>query len=1243
MSRTAVLVALQFLVGPSGPARTADAPGQSASGATVGSSEAWQSTIRRNIEHAEYEVAWQAKTAIEGLPAAWHAPNRAQGFRTHFTDSGIRVVPRSAKTRSWEWRETLVGWGRPGAVAAVEAASLRAKANRIEYDRGRLVEWYVNDTRGLEQGFTLAAPPPGPSDGGIEPSCVWIELAVGGTLLPAVSADGRAIDFSMPSGMSAVHSRRLVATDATGRALSARVEGSGVGIRLVLEDEGAVYPVTVVSLVTTSAWTAESDQASGQLGYSLASAGDVNGDGHADAIVAATFYDSGETDEGRVLVYHGSAAGLATTPSWTVEGDQEGAWLGYSVATAGDVNGDGYSDVIVGAVFHDDGETDEGRALVYPGSAAGLATTPSWTAEGDRAFAEFGYSVATAGDVNGDGYSDVIVGAEGYDDSGRVFVYSGSAAGLATAASWTVGSDQAFAAFGNSVATAGDVNGDGYSDVIIGASVYDNGAWDEGRAFVYHGAAAGLAITPSWTAEGNQQGAWLGYQVATAGDVNGDGYADVIVGAFLYDHGETDEGQAFVYLGSPAGLAATASWTAEGNQAFANLGSSVATAGDVNGDGYADVIVGAIHYDNGEEDEGGAFVYLGSPAGLAASASFTAESDQTSAELGYSVATAGDVNGDGYADVIVGAWGYDNGETDEGRALVYHGSPAGLATAASWTAESDQEGGQLGYSLAPAGDVNGDGYADVIVAAAFFDTGVADEGRAFVYHGSAAGLLTTASWTMDGDQESGWFGYSVARAGDVNGDGFSDVIIGAVFHDNGETNEGRAFVYHGSAAGLETKASWTAEGDRAFGEFGYSVATAGDVNGDGYADVIVGGGGRVFVYHGSPAGLATAGSWKAEGFRADEQFGYSVATAGDVNGDGYADVIVGAPFADNGSWDEGRAFVYLGSAAGLTATASWTAEGNQQGAWFGYSVGTAGDVNGDGHADVIVGAFLYDNGETDEGRAFVYHGSAAGLAKDAAWTAESDQPFTEFGSSVATAGDVNGDGYADVIVGAIHYDNGEEDEGGAFVYHGSAAGLATTASWTAESDQPSAELGYSVGTAGDVNGDGYADVIVGAWGYDSGEADEGRSFVFYGNGGRGLSLRPQQRRANDTGAIAHLGVSDSGDSFRLALLGRSPFGRGQVQLEWEVKPVGAPLNGVATQIASHWADSGVEGAALSEPVVDLLDLTPYHWRVRIRYNPATTPFAQQSRWLTAPWGGWQEAMLRTADPAFSPQRVGACD
>ncbi len=160
------------------------------------------------------------------------------------------------------------------------------------------------------------------------------------------------------------------------------------------------------------------------------------------------------------------------------------------------------------------------------------------------------------------------------------------------------------------------MNGDGFSDVIVGARRHDDGEVNEGAAFLHLGSASGPSLLPNWTATGDQDYAFFGSTVACAGDVNGDGYDDVIVRASDYDVGETDEGRAFVYHGSPAGLEADPAWTADGNQFRAFFSHSVASAGDINGDGFSDVIVGAPYYDATQPDEGRVCLYLGSEQGL---------------------------------------------------------------------------------------------------------------------------------------------------------------------------------------------------------------------------------------------------------------------------------------------------------------------------------------------------------------------------------------------------------------------------------------------------------------------------------------------------------------------------------------------------------------------------------------------------------------------------------------------------
>jgi hypothetical protein len=327
------------------------------------------------------------------------------------------------------------------------------------------------------------------------------------------------------------------------------------------------------------------------------------------------------------------------------------------------------------------------------------------------------------------------------------------------------------------------------------------------------------------------------------------------------------------------------------------------------------------------------------------------------------------------------------------------------------------------------------------------------------------------------------FGTSVASAGDVNGDGYADLVVGAPDADpGGRTEAGTASVFLGSASGVSAMPARVLEGVAAEDQFGWSVASAGDVNGDGYADLVVGAryadpGGRsnagtASVFLGSASGVAATPARVLEGVAAGDTFGRSVASAGDVNGDGFADLVVGAPFADpGGRMNTGTASVYLGSASGVAAMPARVLEEGSVEDWFGWSVASAGDVNGDGYADLVVGAYWADpGGRPGAGGAGVYLGSASGVAATSARVFHGAAAGDTFGRSVASAGDVNGDGYADLVVGAPYANRGGRQWAGTVsVFHGSASGVSATPARVLEGEGAGSLFGSSVASADTVN------------------------------------------------------------------------------------------------------------------------------------------------------------------------------
>ncbi|MBK8497375.1 MAG: FG-GAP repeat protein [Flavobacteriales bacterium] len=1130
------------------------------------------------------------------------AVNQAEGYSASITPAGFEFRD-VADAASWSMRFNVIGLGRAGMITAPWSSATVSHAPRdLRFHGGALTVQYLHGAEGMRQNFLVGQRPAG--EGLLE-----LKLALEGEM--NVRIGGTSASFMDAQGLERFSYSGLRAWDDCGQPLMARMtEDPNCQGNLLIEvdDRCASYPIVIDPVAATASTTLLGPIISSQFGRAVSTAGDLNGDGYSDVVVGAPSGAMGQNNEGIVYVYYGSSAGLSTVPGIVLQSDQVSANFGYSVSTAGDVNGDGYSDLLVGAQTWEDNvaEAQEGAVFVYHGSAAGITSTPAIILQSNVTLTYMGFSVACAGDINNDGYSDIIAGAPyaNFPSSleGAAYVFLGSATGLTNVPHKRLERNQGGAQFGVSVTGAGDVNGDGYSDIAVGAFGYDVVSSDQGIVCIYHGSATGLAAganpAPNLTINSIGYSSNTGWCVSRAGDVNGDGYSDLAVGDWRGQvaGGPVEEGSVLVYHGSATGLASIPSTILESNQANALYGRSVSTAGDVNGDGYADLIVGAVTASYGQAGEGAAFLYLGSPAGIATTYLYRYEMNLAGGNMGESVQTCGDVNGDGYSDVIVGLKLSD-------RAVVYHGGPYNVAVTPTATRYSGLNGGRMGSSVANAGDVNGDGYADAVIGSPDASNGQAGEGIVHVHYGSTTGLAALPSVTLEANVAGAQFGYSVSSAGDVNGDGYADVIVGAPLANG----TGRAYIYMGSAGGLAAAPAITINGTAA-SELGYSVCTAGDVNSDGFADVVIGAPGiaTAYVHWGGLGGTWAAPQHVFTG-TAGTRFGAAVSTAGDVNGSGYSSVIIGAPNYANGQANEGAAYIYHGGPGGLNWVYSTLLEPNLANSLFGTSVAGVGDVKGNGFYDVSVGAPGWASGQAGEGATFVYYGTAAGITAVGMQTIQPNIANVQLGYDVNEAGDVNGDGYADIVIGVPLLTNGQATEGRVWVVEGGPTGIG--ANTQVESNVAGANMGWSVAGGGDVNGDGYSDIIAGLPSASPTFANEGGWFLYQGNQARALDRRTRQYQANLVSPLS----TNSLDYANLAFFGLGHRTRGHIQrnrakLRWEVVFEGQPFSGAPitnsvgmTAAGAAWTDYGVAGLEIKELITKAPSHLRYKWRLRVEY------------------------------------------
>ncbi|MDZ7750539.1 MAG: Ig-like domain-containing protein [Gammaproteobacteria bacterium] len=935
---------------------------------------------------------------------------------------------------------------------------------------------------------------------------------------------------------------------------------------------------------------------------------------------------------------------------------------GYSVAGAGDVNGDGIDDLLIGAYRADpNGTSDAGESYVVFGRAGGfgasvdlgaLEGSDGFVLTGIDSFDNSGVSVAGAGDINGDGIAELLIGAyyadpNGNSNAGESYVVFGRAGGFG--ASVDLGALEGSDGFvltgidgddysGRSVAGAGDVNGDGIADLLIGAWRADpNGNSSAGESYVVFGRAGGFGAGVDVGALDGSDGFVLtgidfddrsGYSVAGAGDVNGDGIDDLIIGARGADPNDnSNAGESYVVFGRAGGFGASVDLGAlDGSDGFVLngigggdfSGRSVAGVGDVNGDGIADLLIGAFGADpNGNSNAGESYVVFGRAGGFGASVDLAALGSDGFVLTGIdggdfsgrSVAGAGDVNGDGIDDLLVGANLADpNDNTDAGESYVVFGRPTAGAAAVEGTdlADAPLDGTGAGeYLLGLVGDdilngLDGDDHliggagddfldggpgADTAAGGPGNDTIVYDALDTRVVGGGGDDTVTTgpagSNLTIDlttGRGDPGASHYSEYRDIEIfdirtNADNTLVLDATALFAVTDARNTLRV---RGDAADTvqTTDSGWVDEGTEVVDAVTYQRFTQGQAVLLVEQGMTLAGGLTPEVFDLGSLLAANGGDGSAgfvlNGIDGGDRSGYSVAGAGDVNGDGIDDLIIGAFRADpNGTSDAGESYVVFGHAGGFAASVDLGALDGSDGFvltgidlndYSGRSVSGAGDVNGDGIDDLLIGAHYADpNGNSTAGESYVVFGRAGGFgtsinlgALDGSdgFVLTGIDSFDRSGVSVAGAGDVNGDGIADLLIGAYLADpNGNSNAGESYVVFGRVGGFGDSVDLGALDGSDGFVLtgidsgdgaGSSVSRAGDVNGDGIDDLLIGADGADpNGNNQAGESYVVFG-------------RAGGFGASVDLGALDGSDGFVLTGIdsldfsGRAVAGTGDV-------------------------------------------------------------------------------------------------
>ncbi len=1027
-------------------------------------------------------------------------------------------------------------------------------------------------------------------------------------------------------------------------------------------------------------------------GGTVSNAGDINADGIDDLLITArsattngifgtgqSFLIFGATDLPTVInLSNLNGSGDDAVDGVAINGISNGDFAGRFITNTGDINGDGIDDFALSAHLASPyGNIFAGQTYIIFGATSlpevinlsnlngvGLDSASGVLINGIDQLDVSGLTISNVGDINTDGIDDLVISAPGGDSNdnngaGEAYVLFGATdlPGLINLSNLNgTGADSTTGILINgidpgdnlasSVSNAGDFNNDGIDDLIIGARDADPNLNDEaGETYLIFGssnlpeiinmsslntsapdAAAGIIFN------GIDAGDHSGITVSNAGDFNSDGIDDILIGAYGGDTTNTDAGEAYVVFGSsdlPGAINLSAlnnpSPTAAAGIVINGIdmedfsGNMLSTAGDINHDGIDDIVISAFLADpNGVSSAGETYVIFGGtdlPDTINLSSLNTAENDSASGILlqgtnfedfsGLAVNNAGDINSDGIDDLVVGAPAadpYSNSRAGE-TYILFGGTdlpgiiqlsninnPIPHATAGVIFNGID-ENDFSGRSVSNAGDINNDGIDDLLIGAVVGDpNGNSGAGETYLVYGTSnpppiinlsnlngAGGDAVTGVTINGIDPADNSAFSVSNLGDINGDDIDDLIIGADDADpNDNSMAGEVYVVFGATnlpdvinlsnlngVGVDAVPGIVLNGIDANDFAGRFVSNAGDINNDGINDLVIGAAladpndlgtaGETYLIYGatdfpgliSLSNINGSGSDAAAGIVINgaafgDRSGVSVNNAGDINGDGIDDLLIGAFLADAGANFSNRGETYLifgRSDLPGTINLSSINTNNPDGASgivfngidnndnSGFRVSNAGDTNGDGYDDLLIGArYGAPNGNEDAGETYLIFGasnlpetvelSGIGSAGPVIGAVINGADAFDFSSrSISTAGDINNDNFDDILIGAEEAGpDTDVNNGKAYLLFGTSSlpavinlsnlngiGADATPGVTFNGIDIDDYAGSSVSNAGDFNGDGIDDLLISATDADpNGNSNAGETYLIFG-------------------------------------------------------------------------------------------------------------------------------------------------